>query len=130
MPHARLRIVTTVAGVLILCGLFVTRYLSPGLGWLEPVQCVPRPALVLVIWYTLIAHVWYGPLEPPLLLIMQNDRSGWYGNRYYVMLPADSLRLGQPVPESAFLWWQIVQLVFGFLAVLCALLLLTRHLFA
>ena len=99
-------------------------------GWLEPVRWVLRVALVLVNWYTLIAQFWYGPLEPPLLLIMQNDRSGWYGNRYYVMLPSDYLRLGQPVPESAFIWWQIVQLFFGFMAVLLTLLLLTGHLFA
>ena len=133
MPHARLRIVTTVAWVLTLCGLFITQYLStemPGLGWLEPVRWVLRVALVLVNWYTLIAQFWYGPLEPPLLLIMQNDRSGWYGNRYYVMLPSDYLRLDQPVPESAFIWWQIVQLFFGFMAVLLTLLLLTGHLFA
>lgn len=133
MTYCRLQILTTSAWVLSLSGLFITQYLStemPGLGWLEPVRWVLRVAFVLCLWWTLLAQLWYGPLEPPLLLLRQNDRSGWYGNRYYVKLPADYLRLGEPVPDSAFLWWQILQLFFGCLAVLCTLLLLTGHLFA
>jgi hypothetical protein len=66
---------------------------------------------VLLLWGVVIAQVWRGPLQPPLLAFLRSDISGWHGSRYKVKLPADYIRLGEPVPESAITTWWVVHIL-------------------
>jgi hypothetical protein len=87
-------------------------------------------ALVLLLWGVLIAQVWRGPLQPPLLAFLRSDTSGWHGSRYHVKLPADYIRLGEPIPESAITTWKVVHILLFIGCVVSSILLLTGGILA
>jgi len=74
-----------------------------------------RALLVLWLWGILIAELWRGPLQPPLL-IGQGRTSGWRWGRS-TKLPSDYVREGQPVPRSAVAHWWRERLLVAIVAV-------------
>ena len=128
MTYTRGQITTSAAWFLIVGGILIAQFMSkesPAPMWLDLGKQLLKVSLVALLWITLIAQIMRGPMQPPLLIRPQRDTSGWLGSTYYVKLPSDYVRLGEPVPASAITWWQVGQIILGILAVTFTVLLLT-----
>jgi hypothetical protein len=76
-----------------------------GAAFAEPREL--QVACVLLAWGILITHIWRGPMKPPLLMVPRRWRMR-HGDTVVVKLPADYVRLGESVPDSAItLWWAL-----------------------
>jgi hypothetical protein len=76
---------------------------------------------VLVLWGTLLATLWRGPMKPSLLA----RRKTGFG-QITLKGPADYVRLGQPVPRWAIPLWWAAQFLFALICALATYYLLLR----
>jgi hypothetical protein len=117
--YTRAQLLVLALWMLVIGGWMLTTSIAPSsevrIDGLPPLRLVSLMSalFVLVLWGTLIATLWRGPLKPPLLA----RRKTGFGHITF-KVPADYVRLGQPVPRWAIPLWWAAQLLF---ALICAL---------
>ena len=113
--------------MLVIGGWMLTSNVAPTsevrIDGLPPLRLVSlMSALVVVLlWATLLATVWRGPMKPTLLA---RQMTGF--GHFTLKEPADYARLGQPVPRAAVRLWWVGLLVFALICALATYFLLLR----